>query len=183
MKSKKIKKSSVIIISVLLFLAVMTAVLAALNYNGAQERAQRQHDATFVITAGEQSYIIDLDIMREVGIRDFTAERRSGGNPAVTVNYQGVPLKDLCDKLGIKLSDFSGFNNFDSCVAFAADGYTVAVAMDKVSDPENVFIATGENGELLKKMEDGGDGPYMMVIVKDPFSQFWCKYLSEIVFK
>ena len=51
-----------------------------------------------------------------------------------------------------------------------------------VSDTGDVFIAVGQNGEPLAKKEDGGDGPYMIVSVKDPFSRNWCKYLSEIIF-
>jgi len=172
----KIKKSSIAILLAVIFLTVIVAVLAALNYNDVQERAARQHDATFIIQVDGQTYFVDYNMLRETGIQDFTATKRSDGSVA-QINYQGVPLKKLCDKLGIELGGMS------SAVAFAADGYTVAISIDKVNDSENVFIATGENGELLKKREDGGDGPYMIVIVKDTFSQFWCKYLSEIIFK
>jgi hypothetical protein len=172
----KINKSNAAILAVVILLSLMVAALAVLNYNDARERAARQHDATFIIQADGQTFIVDYDMLREIGIRDFIAVKRSGGS-AVQVNYQGVPLKYICGKLGIGLADISG------AAAFAADGYTVAVSIDKINDPENVFIATGENGVLLKNKENGGDGPYMLVIVKDPFAQFWCKYLSEIIFR
>ena len=173
----RIQKSTVIIGIVIILLAGAVAVLAVLNYGAARKFSAVQNDATFVIQANGQSYTVDFSILQDTGIQDFNADKKSGGNPAVKTEYQGVPLKKLCDKLKI---DISGAK---SCVALAADGYTVSLSIDKVNDTDNAFIAIGQNGEPLAKKEDGGDGPYMIVAVKDTFSQNWCKYLSEIVFK
>ena len=159
----KIKKSSIIIMAVIAVLIIMIAVLAALNYNDAKARAERLADAAFIIQAGGQSFTVDYEMLKDAGIQEFTADKRSGGKPAVTINYQGVPLKNLCEKLEIEVAN---------CTAYAADGYAVGVSADKINDAENVYIAL-----------DNDDGPYVLVVVKDPFSQYWCKYLSEIVFK
>ena len=106
-----------------------------------------------------------------------TANKKSDGKPAVTVEYQGVPLIKICEKLQLDISDV------ENCSAFAADGYVSVISVTKVCDPENVFIVTGQNGEALVKKDDGGDGPFMLVVVKDPFNQSWCKYLSELTFE
>ena len=176
-KIKNLSLSAKIIIFVLIFLTAAVAALAVLNQGEAQKLAARQSDATFVIKAGGVSYEITYDILQAAGIQNFNADKKSGGKPAVRIKYQGALLKDLCDSLGIDLSDAK------SCVALAADGYAVAVSIDKINEPANVFVASGENGAPLQKKDDGGDGPYMIVVVKDPFSQNWCKYLSEIIFE
>jgi hypothetical protein len=171
------KKSTLAITATVVVLMVMIIVLAALNDERAQELAARQDDATFVIRTGGEVFTVDFQTLQEAGIRTFTATRRGGGATAAQVSFQGVPLTVLCGWLGIDLS------NVGSVVALAADGFSSVVSGDQARDMENVFIATAENGIVLAKRDEGGDGPYMLVVAKDTFSQNWCKFLSELIIR
>jgi hypothetical protein len=171
------KKSTIGIIVTIALLTGMVVVLAILNADNARQLAARQDDATFVIRAGGEVYTVDFQTLQNAGIQNFTAYRRGGGMSAVRTSFQGVPLSVLCDFLGI---DISGA---ESVTALAADGFSSVAAADKVRDAENVFIAAGQDGVPLATMEDGGDGPYMLVVAKDTFSQNWCKYLSELIIR
>lgn len=62
----------------------------------------------------------------------------------------------------------------------AADGYTVALTGDEVRMEDNVYIVYEQAGKDLGIREDGGTGPYRLIIRKDEFAQRWNKYLMEI---
>jgi hypothetical protein len=174
------RKSNIIIIittAVLLSAVVVFAVLNYENVSRVRYLLERFDDATFLIHANGVEYTVNAETLNEAGITDFTASRRSSGLAAVTVNYQGVPLAVLCEFLGIDLTDMT------SCVAMAEDGFFVSIAMDKVHDADNVWIAVMLDGEPLKSRADGGDGPFLLVVRNDTFSMNWCKYLLEITFR
>ncbi len=65
----------------------------------------------------------------------------------------------------------------------ATDGYTIALSPKEVKDEDNVYLAYKLNGKLLKRKEEGGSGPYQVIIRKDEFSQRWCKFVVEIELK
>ena len=171
------KKSTLIIGGTILLLLAAIIVLAVVNSGNTRELVTGQDGASFAINAKGETHTVTLEMLEEIGLQDFTATKKGGGGPAVEVAFQGVPLVKICEKLGLDVADAEG------CIAVAADGYAVPVELEKVLDPENVFIATGEDGESLGNKDEGGDGPFMLVIAKDPFSQYWCKFLSEVTFE
>jgi len=168
----KIPISNIIIISTIFILTVAVVILAVINNSQDKQKLERQDNAEFVIKANGQEYTVTMDIINDIGVRNFTADKKT-----VAVNYQGVPLKLICDALGIDIS------NAKNCIASAADGYYTSVPISKINDKDNAWVAAGQDNEPLPRREDGGDGPYMLVISKDTFSQYWCKYLIEIEFK
>jgi len=157
-------------------LIISTIVLMIFNSQHTEERKRRQDDAFFLVRANGATYTVDRTLLAEIGESPFAANKKSDGKPAAAVAYHGVPLMKLCEKLKIDLSNVTG------CIASAADGYHATVSIKQILDGENVFIASGQDGRDLAKKDDGGDGPFMLVVVKDPFSQNWCKYLSELEF-
>jgi len=171
------KKSTLAILVTVAALTVAVAVLAVLNADSARQLASRQDDATFIIRTDNRVITVDFQTLQEAGIRHFAATRRGGGLSAVEVAFQGVPLTALCAFLGIDLS------SIQSVTALAADGFSSVVSGGQVRDAGNVFIATAEDGVPLATREQGGDGPYMLVVAKDAFSQYWCKYLSELIIR
>jgi spermidine/putrescine-binding protein len=52
--------------------------------------------------------------------------------------------------------------------------------MEEAQNVRNVYIAYQINGEDLKSKAQGGNGPYQLVILSDPFSQRWCKYVNGV---
>jgi hypothetical protein len=83
-------------------------------------------------------------------------------------------MKTILENAGL---NFEGKN---AAIVTAVDGYVVSVGMDKLMDDENVYLAYMREGELIGTYEEGGRGPYMMIISKDQFSQYWCKYAYSV---
>ncbi|MCL2488530.1 MAG: molybdopterin-dependent oxidoreductase [Oscillospiraceae bacterium] len=166
-------KSAWVIGGTLLLLAAAIVLLMFLN-DTVEVTNTLQKDPILAVTANGETQMVCRGMLEEIGIQTFTAHKKNDGKAAVQVEYQGVPLIKICEELKL---DISGAKK---CVAFAVDGYITPVAIEKVLDPENVFVVTGQNGEPLA--EKAG-GPFMLVIAKDPFSQFWCKYVARVEFE
>ncbi len=109
-----------------------------------------------------------------MGEVEFDANLKTSGNGPIEQKYVGVPLKTIIENAGVKLDENS------VAVVSAIDGYSVALTMDKLLDEGNVYLAYICEGELIGTKAEGGKGPYQMVISKDPFSQFWCKYAYNV---
>ena len=171
-------KTNILIAGILCALTAVAVVFGILNYNQMQIRLERIDGATFVIIAHGQEHVVTVDVLNEMGLQSFTANRRSSGMPVpVEAHFAGVPLADLCTFLGIDISDAAGI------VAAAADGFHVGIGIDRVLDNTNVWIAAMEDGVPLASREEGGIGPFMLVVRHDTFSQNWCRYLIEITFR
>ena len=170
------KRQHFFIIASICVLTASVAVLGILHYNRMQVLLTRTEMASFIITANGQEHVVSIDSINEIGLRPFTATRRGGGLIA-EVHFHGVLLKDICGFFGIDISGKS------SAVASAADGFFSAVSIESILEPDNIWIAAMQDGEPLPSREDGGDGPFMLVVRNDTFSQNWCKYLLEVEFK
>ena len=99
---------------------------------------------------------------------------KSSGKPPVDTSYTGVELKALLENLEI---DTAGKTQV---ITKAVDGYTVALSLAEVLEDDNVYIVYKRDGKDLGAREEGGSGPYQIVIRKDQFGQRWNKYLMEI---
>lgn len=117
-----------------------------------------------------QNYIYDLD-----SVDEFPAVIRSSGNKPVETRYTGIELSKLFDSLDINTM---GKNK----ITFnALDGYKVVMKLEEIYEPNNVYLVFKRDGEYLKAENQGGSGPLQIVIRHDPFSQRWCKHVSEII--
>jgi hypothetical protein len=152
------KKQSLAILLSFAILSAAVIVLAVIN-KGLLADGDK---STFIV----QGHTVSRELMEAIGLQTVSANKKSDGKPAFAVEYQGVPLINICDHLGI---DITGMK---SCVALASDGYSTVVSVAKVNEQDNIFIVLDE-----------GEGPFMMVVAKDPSSQYWCKYLQELTFK
>jgi len=166
------RKSTIAVIAVLAALAVGVAVLAALNAKNAGEKKQLLDDAVFLILDGRTQppaalATVTREDIEALAPREFRANyKKSGKEPEARV-YTGVPFAEVLRAKGIDPAGFA------SAAFAAADGYASALTMEKALDEENCFIA----------LDDGGDGPFRMILPKDQFSQNWCKMLTDITLK
>jgi hypothetical protein len=152
-------------LAILLSIAILTAAVIVLAVTNAIINKGRVADgdkSTFIV----QGQTVDRELMDKIGLQTISANKKSDGKPAAAVEYQGTLLLNICNHLGIDIADMK------SCVAMAADGYSTVVSVEKVNEPDNIFIVLDED-----------EGPFIMVVAKDPFSQNWCKYLVELTFK
>ncbi len=161
-----------IAIAIIVALAIATVALYFLN-----RPSVTAQDSSFNIEANNEIYEIDIALLEEIGIIDIAANYNTSNTDGdETRNFEGVPLVHILEHLKIDMTNCTG-------VVFTAnDSYSTGISIDEALDPEICFIATGEDGEQLQGRENGGSGPFMMVLPNDQFSQRWCKYLAEVTF-
>ncbi|MGB4439854.1 MAG: hypothetical protein WBJ13_11685, partial [Sedimentibacter sp.] len=105
----------------------------------------------------------------------FPAVVRSSGEKPVETEYKGIEIAKILKSLDIDTSKINKitFN--------ASDGYRIILDIDELEEPSNVYLTFERDGELLKSKKQGGNGPFQLVLRRDPFSQRWVKHVNEIV--
>lgn len=105
----------------------------------------------------------------------FPAVVRSSGAKPVETEYKGIELTKLFEALNIDITNYSKvtFN--------ASDGYRIILSAEEIAEPSNVYLTFERDGEILKSKKEGGNGPFQLVIRRDPFSQRWIKHVNEII--
>lgn len=165
------KKSNIVLISIVCLLVMVIGVTAYLNSENVAVKTQLNNDAIFVICEdGEELASYNMSEIQAMGEVTFKANLKSNGKDPVSYEYTGVLLKTVLENSGLSFEDKS------AVVVSAIDGYVVSVSIDKVLEDDNVYLAYMQEGQLIGTREKGGKGPYQMIISKDPFSQYWCKY-------
>ena len=165
------RKSSKLVVGIIVILAVIIAVAAYFNRENVADKKALIENAEFIVYDNGQEVVrYDMQEISEMGETTFKANLKTSGKAPIPYEYTGVLLKNILAEAGISLEGKS------SVIVSAADGYVVAVDIDKVLDENNVYLAYRREGELIGTKESGGKGPYQMIISKDQFSQHWCKY-------
>lgn len=155
-------------------LVIIVGVFAFINRQAIEDKKQDHEKMNIIIKKGEKETTFSHDEILEFGEEEFKANLKSSGKKAVEHIYTGVPLIKLLQSAEIEMKEEDQIN------VKSIDGYTVALRGDEVLDEENIYLSYKIDGELMKPREDGGDGPYQMIIRKDQFSQRWAKYVVEI---
>lgn len=156
-------------------LAIVVAVTAYMNAGDREDRLAAQREAViFLKAAGEEVATITFDAIESLESHVFTATLKSTERGPSEHTYTGVELRGLLQAADLDPDDW------EQVVARAADGYTVALGMEEVLTPGNVYVVYLRDDEPLQTREDGGSGPYQVVIREDTFGQRWVKYLMEI---
>jgi len=171
-------RNTKIVITVIIVLTVAVVILALLNRGNIAEKKAMQESNSFLLKAGvKQNTVTMEDIMRLTPHVIDAKYKPSSSNTPVKKQYTGISLKSLFDYYDINYSSAKS-------VSFtAADGYASALPIADALDEENCFIVIEEGGEPLGTKENGGKGPFMMILANDQFSQRWCKFLMEIEIK
>lgn len=161
--------------SIIATLVIIVAVLAFVNKDNFEEKAELNNDAIFaVLENGVEIKTYTMEEIAQLGEATFKANLKSSGKDPVEYDYTGVLLQTIVADAGVSME------NKTSAIVSAIDGYVVALSMDKLLDEDNVYLAYKRMDELIGTREAGGDGPYQMIISKDKFSQYWCKYAYSI---
>lgn len=168
------KKQTKIVVAVFVVLIIAIAILAYLNRGSFLNADEAQNNAEVVFCSDGKEVVMNREHLLSLPAKEISATIRSSGQSPRDVVYTGVAVKDLFDLLEIN------YHWKDKVVVRSADGYTVAAALKEVLDKDNAFLCYEMNGEPLKSREQGGEGPYQFVLIKDQFSQRWGKYVIEI---
>lgn len=99
-----------------------------------------------------------------------TINGHQGGNGNYT--YTGVALKELLTQAGAS-------GNATSVYIQASDGYGTTLTMEEATQA-NVFIAYQKEGATMSPLNEGGEGPYRLIIANDEFSQRWTRGVVAI---
>jgi len=175
----QINKNTKIVTAVIIVLTLTAAIFAIFNQDYIAGKKAMQDSGTFIITAIDGSrYIVATDDILSLDPQAINANYKPSRNNVPTQKqFTGVSLKSVFDHFGV---DYS----IAKSVGFtAADGYASALPIADALDEENCFIVFEEEGEPLGTKENGGNGPFMMILANDQFSQRWCKFLLEIELK
>ena len=160
-----------IIVAVLI---IIVGISAYLNSGYIKDKKEIHSNAEIVVKADNDETLLTFDEIKKLGEKEFKANLKSSGNPPEEHSYIGVPLKNVIDKADINIEDKA------QVVVRSVDGFTIAYNMDEILEDDNMYLAYMMDGKLFKSSEDGGSGPYQIIVRKDQFSQRWAKYVLEI---
>lgn len=165
-------------IGIIMLILISIIVIFALVNRGLTKNSQEAHaNAEVLITGDNIEDKFTYNQIIQLGEEEFTAIFDSSNTGPEEHKYTGIPLKKLIKEAGITLENKQQVN------IRAIDGYTVALKPDEVLEEENVYLAYKQDGESIRSKEEGGSGPYQVIIRKDAFSQRWCKFVAEIEVK
>ena len=168
-KRCNLAKSTKLIIVIIAVLGVFVSVLAYLNREMMLERLEHLEIGTFMVSSGEKVFNISLqDLLSMSPSAIYTSPR------GVRRDFTGVPLAAILEHLDIDHSQFR------SIVFLSLDGFATAISIEEAMNADNTFIVFEEDGKALGTREEGGLGPYMVVMARDPFPNRWARYLMEI---
>ena len=166
------KKTVIVIMSVL---AIVITLTAYLNKKYASKRADIENKAGFLLKEnGSVVKTIYLDDIRTAGAESFEAVLKTSGKEPEYHNYEGTQLKNLIKAAGIELSGKT------TVIVTAVDGYSIAYPLEDILSEKNAYLSYASGGELLKNREEGGRGPYQVIIISDKFSNRRCKHVVEL---
>jgi len=165
------KKQSKIIIAIITVLIIIIGITVVLNKENVEEKRSLNNDAIFMAKyKGEIIKEYTLEEIRALGEVSFTATKDTSKDEPIEHTYIGVPLIKIFEDAGIEVLDS------DVVVNVAADGYAVALEAEKILDSSNVYLAYIVDDNAIGTRDEGGNGPYQIIVSEDQFSQYWCKY-------
>jgi len=166
------KKSSKILLWVIVVLVITVAVLAWLN-----GRSVGQLDpATLVIKEqGQEVGSITLEEITQLGGEEFSVVLRSSGADPRENQYTGLPLLEVIEAVQ------PGLVTEDSVVSvLASDGFATSFGGEEMVEPEHIYLVWLMDGKPLGTKANGGTGPLLVIPRQHEFGQFWCKYAVEV---
>lgn len=164
-----------IIAIILLLLITAVGVTAYLNRGYIEDKqAMVENSSILIKDEGEEVGVIDLGLIKDLEPIEFEVNLKSSGKDPEEHTYKGVALKKL-----LAFKDQS-LESKKQVVIRSIDGYTIALSAEEVSEEDNVYVVYERDGEPLGKKEEGGSGPYQIILRKDSFSQRWAKFVVEV---
>lgn len=134
-----------------------------------------EEEPSLTVNFDGKSQVIDTEIIysHEEAIT-FPVVVRSSGEKPLETEYKGLELNKFFEAFNIDISSHTKvtFN--------ASDGYRIILSVEEIKEPSNVYLTFERDGELLKTKKQGGNGPFQLIIRRDPFSQRWIKHVDEI---
>ena len=172
-KPKK-KLNSLVYLSLALLLAAV-AFLSLLNRGDAELRRALSENREFqVLVDGSLVSTVDLQGLLDLEPQEFTTSFATSISAPRDVKLRGVELRLLLEALAIDYIDAS------HVTVSGLDSYYSPLTLNELLQEERIYVCFSMDGELLKPQNEGGYGPFLMVIRGSRFAQRWCKYVEAV---
>lgn len=136
----------------------------------------RKNNISINILQKENQQVVEKDfIYNHNDAISFPAVVRSSGNKPVETEYKGIEMSKLFYSLDLDISQV------EKITFNASDGYRIILSIEEINEPNNVYLTFERDGKPMKSKRQGGNGPFQLVIRRDPFSQRWIKHIEEII--
>jgi len=171
------EKSTKKILLILFLLTAVTAVGVAFNYQESKENMKYLEAAEIqIINKGQEKGSLAMEDLEALSPTDFTAKLKSSVMQSPEEHsYTGFPLEEV-----LSLSDLMPEEGEILSVG-SVDGYEVPFSKKELEEMENIFLVYKADGKYLGTYgEKDAQGPYMIVIRGDRFSQRWAKYVCRL---
>ena len=162
---------------IILILIIITGVFAFINREMVKDNKEAHENAEIIIKGEGSETKLSFEDIANLGEEEFTAILDTSDSDPKEHSYTGIPLVNIIEKAGINIEDKK------QIIVKGIDGYTIALSSKEVMDKDNVYLVYKLNGKFLKGKEEGGSGPYQIIVRKDEFSQRWCKFVVEMEVK
>lgn len=144
---------------------------------GLAAKGQRRTDTSGrleiqIMVSGVPAHVITIEEVLDQEPQDLKVDRIDRED---TNLYTGVLLREFFEASGVDLQAFG------EVVARAADQYQVALLAKEVLEDDDVYLVYKINGVPLSPREEGGSGPYRVVIRSDEFGQRWTSISSKLI--
>ncbi len=167
-------KKILIVILVMLVLMLIIFITFKLNKPSIEVQKQLLDNAEILIISDNEEVIINIDNIKSAGEEKFQAILDTSSTKASIHTYNGIQLKELFLNLKITIS------KSDIIILSGVDSFAVAYSGEEVLKDDNVYIAYMEDGKYLGTLDNGGTGPYEVIVKEDQFSNRRCKWLTKI---
>ncbi len=167
-------KTSKAAIFILILLVVVFLAALSMNKSEIESRRILLESSTIEVISEDQSDMVGLEVIQSLGLEEFEAVLDTSSTDASLYKYSGVQLVKLLASLGYEI------DGKDMIIATGADGFSVAYSGEEVLEDGNIYIAVMEEGKYLGGIEDGGSGPYEIIVINDSFSNRRCKWITGI---
>lgn len=163
------------VLVIIVALALVVGVFAFLNVGDREDRLATQREAEIILKVGGEEFDrVKFDNMMLLTQHTFEEVLQSSDSPDQTDVYKGVLMKDVLDEYRIPYEDK------EQIMAQSADGFSTVFTIEEVLEDDNVYIVYEINGEPLAPKDEGGSGPYQLVVRQDEFAMRWIKFLMEL---
>jgi len=163
------KKKTVLIILAALALAI--ALLAVLNRPAGQLDASRLE----IYLDGQLAAAFTMEQVRELPAVELQKEIVSANYENQSGLFTGVALRTL---LSAADPDWQSYGQM--VATRATDGFVSAFSAEEVAADDNILVAYALDGQPLGSEEEGGAGPFRIVIRDDAFGNRSTRWLCRL---
>ncbi len=165
------KRNALIIAAVVVVLAAVIAVLAILN----KPKGEINSGTVTLLHAGETVKVFTSEEIEALPYAEVYKEIVSSSHDDAAGTFRGVWLHDLLDAADPSLRDGAR-----QIVVTSEDAFVAAYTAEDVYDYDDIMLAYRMDGEPLKSKDDGGFGPFRIIILGDEFGNRSAKYVFQI---